>query len=459
MPRKVDKVYQLTRGQMTMSMNKENLFNLYRKEPLKYIGKTLYQQKWAAKSETRTYHGDHIREKQFKKVLFDSNLKSYSQLDSSLKGDNTPTPITLQTFATIEKRLEIAVFRSMFASSVRQARQFILGGEVKVNGVTIKHPSFPLKQGDVFSVNPEKVLYALGKSKPGLDKSIKLTNEIIGAWNNYVSKARSNPKLFHEMKQNQPPSFDVIQNMEINENKSNNQTNSEITMKQLQKNITRESILKEIILIGNKSKEPTIEIFEKFGTKNNSNSKCLQIYQQLKSINHYLVTEPTNEKIEQFFVKSEEKEHSEQLLQRQINSILRELKNSEYERIRILHQEDKLTGKFYNEKLVNNLKYTPKLNKEEVSEDESLAKVDFKFLNNLYGRKDPNRSYFTPWYPKPFIAPFAILPSHIEISFDTCHAVYLRDPIARPGHSEVISPLPEHVHDRTYMWYARKGMA
>ena len=69
----------------------------------------------------------------------------------------------------MEKRLEIALFRSMFASSVRQARQFILGGYVKVNGVVIKHPSFP-QSGDVFSVDPEKVLFALGKTKPSLER-------------------------------------------------------------------------------------------------------------------------------------------------------------------------------------------------------------------------------------------------------------------------------------------------
>ena len=57
--------------------------------------------------------------------------------------------LLLQTYGTLEKRLEIALFRSMFASSVRQARQFILGGYVKVNGVVINtHPS-PYKAGCV----------------------------------------------------------------------------------------------------------------------------------------------------------------------------------------------------------------------------------------------------------------------------------------------------------------------
>lgn len=58
---------------------------------------------------------------------------------------------------------------------------------------------------------------------------------------------------------------------------------------------------------------------------------------------------------------------------------------------------------------------------------------------------------------KPILAPFAILPHHLEVSFKTCHAVYLRDPVARPGHSEVISPFDLPVHERAYMYYIRRG--
>lgn len=44
------------------------------------------------------------------------------------------TPYMQMTFAPLERRLDTAVFRAMFASSVRQARQFIIHGAVKVNG-------------------------------------------------------------------------------------------------------------------------------------------------------------------------------------------------------------------------------------------------------------------------------------------------------------------------------------
>ena len=71
----------------------------------------------------------------------------------------------------------------------------------------------------------------------------------------------------------------------------------------------------------------------------------------------------------------------------------------------------------------------------------------------LYGLAQPEKGYFTPWTPRQFLAPFAILPHHIEVSFLTCHAIYLRDPVARPGHSELISPFSLDMHERAHMYY------
>ena len=45
-----------------------------------------------------------------------------------------PTPYMNMTFAPLERRLDTAIFRALFASSTRQARQFVVHGAVKVNG-------------------------------------------------------------------------------------------------------------------------------------------------------------------------------------------------------------------------------------------------------------------------------------------------------------------------------------
>lgn len=49
------------------------------------------------------------------------------------------TPYMLQTFAPLERRLDTAIFRALFASSARQARQFVVHGAVTVNGKPVRH--------------------------------------------------------------------------------------------------------------------------------------------------------------------------------------------------------------------------------------------------------------------------------------------------------------------------------
>lgn len=34
-----------------------------------------------------------------------------------------------------------------------------------------------------------------------------------------------------------------------------------------------------------------------------------------------------------------------------------------------------------------------------------------------FGLQNPDKPYFTPWAPRPFLSPFVIYPHHIEISF------------------------------------------
>jgi len=53
--------------------------------------------------------------------------------DFKMKKSQT-TPYMSMTFYPAERRLDTAVFRALFASSARQARQFCVHGFVKVNG-------------------------------------------------------------------------------------------------------------------------------------------------------------------------------------------------------------------------------------------------------------------------------------------------------------------------------------
>jgi ribosomal protein S4 len=43
-------------------------------------------------------------------------------------------PVGTMMFSEVERRLDVLVFRSCFASSVWQAKAFVVGGKVKLNG-------------------------------------------------------------------------------------------------------------------------------------------------------------------------------------------------------------------------------------------------------------------------------------------------------------------------------------
>lgn len=147
-----------------------------------FINRTFFQQKWTAKAITRGYHGEHIREKQWER-MFSRRLRSVTEFNprymarfdgseqSSGRGSGRQqdparskqevelerfspehgtnlssskmTPYMQMTYAPMERRLDIAVFRALFASSARQARQFVVHGAVTVNGRTVRtNPPF-----------------------------------------------------------------------------------------------------------------------------------------------------------------------------------------------------------------------------------------------------------------------------------------------------------------------------
>jgi ribosomal protein S4 len=64
--------------------------------------------------------------------------------DSPEKARTPPmTPYMQMAYYPLERRLDTAIFRALFASSVRQARQFVVHGLVKVNGKKVYQLSYP----------------------------------------------------------------------------------------------------------------------------------------------------------------------------------------------------------------------------------------------------------------------------------------------------------------------------
>lgn len=69
---------------------------------------------------------------------------------------------------------------------------------------------------------------------------------------------------------------------------------------------------------------------------------------------------------------------------------------------------------------------------------------------------DPDKPYATPWMPRPYMSAFAFIPRYLEVNQNICAAVYLRHPVARPGMAEVPSPYPEGTQGEAFNWYLRR---
>lgn len=124
-------IYSLSRKLGRMSWNKYNLYNIAHKELSNFNNKTLFQQKWVAKRETRAYHGDEVTERQFRNKFFDPKLPT---VQSSSEAGKAHPPVAALSYAELERRLDFVVFRSNFCPSIYAARQLCVHGKVSVNG-------------------------------------------------------------------------------------------------------------------------------------------------------------------------------------------------------------------------------------------------------------------------------------------------------------------------------------
>lgn len=69
---------------------------------------------------------------------------------------------------------------------------------------------------------------------------------------------------------------------------------------------------------------------------------------------------------------------------------------------------------------------------------------------------DPSKPYATPWRPRPYMSAFAFVPRYLEVHHRICSAVYLRHPVARPGLGEVPTPYPAEINGLAFNWYLRR---
>ena len=96
------------------------------------------------------------------------------------------------------------------------------------------------------------------------------------------------------------------------------------------------------------------------------------------------------------------------------------------------------------------------------SESEETTETDLEnvrqALNIAYddNPRDPSKAYATPWAPRDYMSAFAFIPRYLEVNHSICAAVYLRHPVARPGLAEVPTPFSETLGAAAFAWYLRR---
>ncbi|RCI10538.1 hypothetical protein L249_4287 [Ophiocordyceps polyrhachis-furcata BCC 54312] len=489
--RRVSRFYHLNKPKLRQTWNKHNIYNLYRsvgREPLVNRNATFFQQKWAAKSKTRGYHGDHIQEKKWKR-LFSRRLRSvvdmppkylaaydgseqatgrgsgltttkvtaesYSnspKYDSSeppvsgRKGDVNKllavqfpkmTPYMQMTYAPLERRLETAIYRALFASSIREARQFCIHGAVKVNGLKMVYPAYELNPGDMFEVDVEKVLYATGVQRnPGLPHS--------GRW------LRSDRRFLKKewvlyLKATALEDGEALLGKEVWERHKARNGDGPVSQAYLRQMMVEAALQRTLSTLQEEQKT--------------------QAYQE-RCIRRLISTSRAWLRLPDDWVMPPE---------RLINALWQLFPNPQWhprlqniwlkKRCPQVHGE----ARYLDRKILRRLGMSildlpqklvrgPKMNIGPVafSHDQvrELVKLIREVSNKMLLGREP---YQMPWQPRPYMSAFCFIPRYLEVNPYICAAVYLRHPVARKGLGEVPTPFNYLTSQLAHNWYLERG--
>lgn len=88
--------------------------------------------------------------------------------------------------------------------------------------------------------------------------------------------------------------------------------------------------------------------------------------------------------------------------------------------------------------------------------DRDIAALQQAFQTSIDNPIDTSKPYATPWRPRDYMSAFAFIPRYLEVNQNVCAAVYLRHPVARPGLAETPTPFPVDVNSAAYVWYLRR---
>jgi small subunit ribosomal protein S4 len=118
------------------------------------------------KQKARRIYG--LLEKQFR------NMYAVANSQAGITGENL--------LRSLELRLDNVVFRTGFAASRNQSRQFVRHGHVLVNGKRVTIPSYQVKRGDVVAMSAKaQKMIVLRHNLDTLDRSVPMWLDVTAA--------------------------------------------------------------------------------------------------------------------------------------------------------------------------------------------------------------------------------------------------------------------------------------
>ncbi|KAH6868472.1 hypothetical protein BKA58DRAFT_470302 [Alternaria rosae] len=419
MPRKKPRFHSLKKLNVRQNWSRWSLYALSQLKAPNVTTRTYFQQKWTAKASTRAYHGEHIREKKWKH-MFRRNLPAVVAMDHRYLAQHdgseqaagrgmgadsqdkvrTPpmTPYMQMAYYPLERRLDTAIFRALFASSVRQARQFVVHGLVKVNGKKMVYPGYALNPGDMFQVDPSSVMFATGAPKERSSTARRIAKE--------KAAARAAER---EQNGGQTPKQPKQEDFVITPSTREEPTPTELK-KQLQDLMEQvDGVLAEDV----KAKDK-----QKFRAFRQSVKKAISLWRTANP-------ETISTLDTQFdFLKT-------QIAERAVATTPSSSKDASAAEP-LISEEDQARLRSAFEKLRLETEHT-----------------------SAWNKRDAQAPYATPWRPRDYMSAFAFIPRYLEVNQNICAAVYLRHPVARQGLAEVPTPFHIETGQLAFNWYLR----
>jgi ribosomal protein S4 len=316
--------------------------------------------------------------------------------DTPDKASTPPmTPYMQMTYFPVERRLDTAVFRALFASSVRQARQFCVHGLVKVNGKKMPYPGYMLNPGDMFQVDPSSVMFATGAAKDRSATARRIAKE--------KGAARAEAREASGGQTPRQPSTALLP--------AAGAARDEPTPAELKKHM--QSLMDSV----------TAVLSEDVNAKDKQKFRALRLTIR-KSLSLWRTANP----------------ESVSTLDAQLDFLKTQLAS------RTLPAPSPTDAP------------TPLMSADDTARlRAAFDKLRLETEHtSAWNKRNAAAPYATPWRPRDYMSAFAFIPRYLEVNQNVCAAVYLRHPVARPGLAEVPTPFSLETGQLAFNWYLRR---